>query len=143
MPLANNQREQLAKRLKADIELREPDFIVTPETASTGEPILKIEDSGGTIAFAAISKREFAGFNVVAELSSSAAEGLPEHITWLAVDSGESQLVTSRLIVAVRDIGTSSLKLAFEASVDNTDVLDDAKVVAELPNNARAGASGQ
>lgn len=143
MPLANNHREQLAKRLKADLELRFPTYTVTASTAATGEPILAVNDGSSDIAYLAVSKRTFDGFNVVAELSSSAAEGLPEHVTWLAVDSGESQLSTSQLVHAASKLGTSSLKLAFEASVDSSDVLDDSKIVAELVNDARNGASGQ
>ena len=143
MPLANNQREQLAKRLKADIELRESDWVVTTSTATGGEPVLEVDNGSGDIAFFAISKRTYAGFNVVAELSSSAAEGLPEHITWLAVDTGASQLETAKLMKIASDLGASSIKLAFQATVDSTDVLDEAKVVAELPNNTRSGASGQ
>ena len=143
MPLANNQREQLAKRLEADIKLRHPDYVVTASQAATGEPVLGVNNGSADIAYFAVSKRTFDGFNVVAELSSSAAEGLPEHILWLAVDTGATQLENSRMMKLASDLGTSSIKLAFEATVDSSDVLDDAKVVDELPNDARNGASGQ
>ena len=143
MALANNQREQLADRLKADIELREPGFTVARSVATSGEPLLTVNDGTNDIAVLAIQKRTFDGFNVVAELSASAAEGLPEHITWLAIRADATQAVVARLTVAARDIFASSLKLVFETPVNAASVLDEAKVAEELPNSARYGASGQ
>jgi len=143
MPLANNQREQLGKRLKADIGLRKPDLVIDESVSANGEPIFVVSAGGNEEAAFAVSKIEFAGFNVVAELSSSAAEGLPEHITWLAIDTGATQLFAAEMMQLAVNLGTSSIKLAFEATIDKDDVLDDAKVVAELPNSARLGASGQ
>ena len=143
MPLANNQREQLVKRLEADIKLREPSFTVSREDAATGEVVLLVDSGSGVDAAFTISKRTFDGFNVVAELSSSAAEGLPEHIAWVAVDTGASQILSMKYMQMAVDAGASSVKVAFEATIDKDSVLDDALVAAELPANARTGASGQ
>jgi hypothetical protein len=143
MPLANNQRDQLGDRLEADIKLREPGFTVTRDVGATGEPIFLVDSGSGVDAAFAISKRTFDGFNVVAELSSSAAEGLPEHITWVAVDTGASQILSMKYMQMAVDVGASSVKVAFEATIDKDSVLDDALVAAELPANARTGASGQ
>ena len=142
MPLANNQRDQLGDRLEADIKLREPGFTVTRATGATGEPILLVDSGSGVDAAFCISKRTFSGFNVVAELSSSAAEGLPEHICWVAVDTGASQILSMKYMQMAVDAGCSSVKVAFEATIDSASVLDETLVAAELPANARTGASG-
>lgn len=143
MPLANNQKEQLADRLEADIKLREPSFTVTRDLGASDEPILLVDSGSGVDAAFAISKRTFDGFNVVAELSSSAAEGLPEHIAWVAVDTGATQILSMKYMQMAVDAGTSSIKVAFEATIDKDSVLDESLVAAELPANARTGASGQ
>lgn len=143
MPLANNQREQLGKRLKADIQLRKASLTLTESVATGGEPVILVSAGGDEEAAFAVSKREFSGFNVVAELSSSAAEGLPEHITWLAVDTGATQLFAAEMMQLAVDVGASSVKLVFEASITAASVLDESKVAKELEANARTGASGQ
>jgi len=143
MPLANNQREQLVKRLEADIKLREPSFTITKDFGSNGETILLIDSGSGVDAAFTVSKRTFEGFNVVAELSSSAAEGLPEHVAWVAVDTGATQILSMKYMQMAVDVGASSVKVAFEATIDKDSVLDETLVAAELPANARTGASGQ
>lgn len=143
MPLANNQREQLVKRLEADIKLREPSFTITKDIGAAGEVILLVDSGSGIDAAFTVSKRSFDGFNVVAELSASAAEGLPEHITWVAVDTGATQILSMKYMQMAVDAGASSVKVAFEATIDKDSVLDESLVSAELPANARTGASGQ
>lgn len=142
MALASNTKEQLAKRLKADIELREGYTAELGQLAS-GDPVLTIKDASATLlAYCSIARRSFNGFNVVAELSSSAAEGLPEHIAYLLMDSDNSALINSKLAVYVSQLGCSSMKLGFKSTIATSD-LTDANVNAEIPNSARYGAVGQ
>lgn len=141
MSLASNVKEQLAKRLKADIELREG-FTVAMGAMASGDPMLTISSGATVIAVAAISRRTYSGFNVVAELSSSAAEGLPEHICWMMIKDNQSQLVTSKLAMLAGKMGCSSVKLGFVAAPAEAS-LADASVAAEIVNDARLGAVGQ
>jgi hypothetical protein len=144
MALATNTRYQLAKRTKADVELREPTYTVTQLETAAGDPLLIINDGSDDIAGILIEQRNFDGFNVVAELSASAAEGLPEHVMWLAVDSGSSTTIVARLTAAAKAIGTSSLKMVLNqaAPIVEADFID-ANVATEIVNDARNGASGQ
>lgn len=142
MPLANNQREQLGSRLEADIGLREPGLTITKSLGADNEPIFLVSSGGNEEAAFAIEKRSFDGFNVVAELSSSAAEGLPEHITWLAIDTGATQLFAAKMMQLAVNVFASSIKMVFEASITVASVLDESKVAEELSNDARNGASG-
>lgn len=142
MALANNQRDQLAKRLKADIEVREG-YTVDLSYLSSGDPLLTIKNTSATIiAYCSIARRSFDGFNVVAELSSSAAEGLPEHVAYMLVDSDEADAVKAKLSVYAYSLGCSSTKLGFKAVIASSDLVD-ANVNAEIPNSARLGAVGQ
>lgn len=142
MALQSNTREQLAKRLSADLGLRFPEGSVALSAMTSGDPLITLTVSSVDVAVIAITRRTFNGFNVVAELSASAAEGLPEHISWLAVRTDQSQTMTARLAAAVKMLGTSSMKLIFQAAV-NASVISDSNVTAEIVNDARLGAVGQ
>lgn len=148
MALAGNTRFQLAERLQADIQLREPTYTVvssTQVTAVPGDPLLTVKNaSAATIAIIAIDRRTFSGFNVVAELSSSAAEGLPEHIGYMLIDTAQSQTVVSKMVAYLVKIGFSSVQIGFVAAGSLTEAnLTAANVAFELSNDARYGASGQ
>lgn len=144
MALATNTRFQIAKRTKADIELREPTYSVRQSESAAGNPLLIINDGVADIAGILIEQRNYDGFNVVAELSASAAEGLPEHVMWLAIDSGQSTTVVARLVAAAKQIGTSSLKMVLNQAAPITEAaFVDANVATEIVNDARNGASGQ
>lgn len=148
MALATNTKDQLAKRLQADIQLREPTYTVdssTQVTAVPGDPLLTVKDAGASkIAIIAIDRRTFSGFQVVAELSSSAAEGLPEHVAYMLIDTAQSQTVVSKMVMYLGHIGFSSVKVGFVASGSLTEAnLTDANVAFELANDPRYGASGQ
>ncbi len=153
MALANNQRYQLADRLQADLQLT--GYTVTKTltlgtgvsvgTPQAGDPLLAVYNSAETeVALIAIDQRHFNSFNVVAELSQSAAEGLPEHITYCLMNSADSQLDSVLLSAIVKRLGTSSVKYGFVAvgSLSENN-MSDANVAYELPNDSRSGASGQ
>ena len=143
MALSSNQKEQLAKRLKADYELRSLGLTVELGAHSvSGDPLLTLKVGATVVALCLISRRSFVGFNVVAELSSSAAEGLPEHIAYLLQLNSNSQLLTAELAMVAKQLGTSSIKLGFKAAPVEAD-LTDANVAGEFANDARNGASGQ
>lgn len=144
MALASNHKDQLAKRLKADIQLREPTYSVDMGSMASGDPMLTVKNAAGSIiALVSVARRSFSGFNVVAELSNSAAEGLPEHVAFLLIDQAQTALVSTKLAMYVKNLGTSSVKLGFKAAPLVEADLVDANVSAEIPNDARYGAVGQ
>lgn len=141
MALANNQRHQMAKRLNADIPKLEATY-----TASlvdyNGDPEVIVKDSSAVVvARILLKQRSFSGFNVVAELSSSAAEGLPEHECWLDMKDSLTFDKIAKLVKACDQVGASSLKILSSAAPAEADLID-ANVLAEIPNNARLGATG-
>jgi hypothetical protein len=143
MALANNHRDQLAKRLKADILLREPSWAIVQSTSAAGDPLLLISSGGTNLALCQIARRSFNGFNVVAELSSSAAEGLPEHIAYMLVDTAASQANATKLAMMVKMLGTSSVQMGFVANGSLTEAnLTAGNVSYEMGNDARNGAVG-
>ena len=142
MALASNVRDQLAKRLKADIELRDASLVATIGASAGGDPLLTIKSGATVVALCLISRFTYSGFNVVAELSSSAAEGLPEHSAYLMQLNTNSQLLTAKLAMVVKMIGTASVKLGFSAAPVEGDLIA-ANVAEEFPNDARSGAAGQ
>lgn len=150
MSLANNQRDQLAKRLKADVALREPTWTADISLCAggavpaAGDAFLTIKAAGTVIAVAAVARRTFNSFNVVAELSQSAAEGLPEHFVYILVDNGASQAVTSKLAILAKQLGTSSVAFGYVATGNLDEAhMTSAAISFEYGNDARLGASGQ
>lgn len=143
MALASNTKEQLAKRLKQDIEKLAPELSVSAlQMAADGQPKLEVKDGATTLAVCAIKRRTYKGFNVVAELSESAAEGLPEHECWVALKSDASLAHTAKLVKAASALGCSVTKLVSSAAPAEADLVD-ASVTVELPNDARNGQVGQ
>lgn len=149
MALATNTRYQLADRLQADLQLT--GYTVTRSLATgsneiaAGDPLLLVANSSATtVALVSIDQRTYNGFNVVAELSSSAAAGLPEHFCYLAINSSAPQLDTALLSAIVKRLGTSSVQYSFQVVGNlNEAHLLQANVSYELPNDSRSGASGQ
>lgn len=152
MALATNTRFQLADRLSADLSTTNGYVVTASMTAGTGsggapqanDPLLMVSLAGTNQALICISQRHFNSFNVVAELSSSAAEGLPEHVAYVLINSAATQVNTALISAIAKRLGTSSIKLAFTA-VGNLDEnhMTDAAVSFELANDSRNGASGQ
>lgn len=143
MALASNTKEQLAKRLKQDIEKLAPELSVSAlQVAADGQPKLEVKSGSTTIAVVAIKRRTYKGFNVVAELSESAAEGLPEHECWVALKSDATLAQTAKLVKASAALGCSALKLVTSAAPAEADLVE-ANVAVEMPNDARVGHVGQ
>lgn len=144
MALASNTKEQLAKRLKQDLEKAAPELQVSAlQAAADGQPKLEIKDaSDALIAIAQIKRKTFNGFNIVAELSSSAAEGLPEHECWLVLKDDQDQAMTAKLAILGHRLGCASFKLVASAAPAEGDAVE-ANVTLELGNDPRHGASGQ
>ncbi len=138
--MRTNQREQMAKRLKQDLEKLAPEFSVAPSTYNS-EPLLSISDNTGVVALAWLKPRSFEGYNIVAELSSDAGQGYPETELWLDVINSTSLARMAKLVKAATHIGASSFKLLTSAAPATADLVD-ANVVEELPNDPRIGASG-
>jgi hypothetical protein len=141
--LASNTKEQLAKRLKQDIEKLAPELSVSAlQMAADGQPKMEVKSGSTTLAVVAIKRRTYKGFNVVAELSESAAEGLPEHECWLVLKSDATLAQTAKLVKATAGLGCSVLKLVSSAAPAEIDLVDSS-VTVELPNDARNGQVGQ
>ena len=152
MALATNTRFQLADRLQADLQLQgyTVSKSLTLGTGSGGapqanDPLLTVLNASSVeVALIAIDQRHFNSFNVVAELSQSAAEGLPEHITYCLMNSADTQLDSVLLAAIVKRLGTSSVKFGFVAVGNlSENNMTDANVAYELANDSRSGASGQ
>lgn len=142
MAMASNQSEQMAKRLKADLEKLAPEFAARMTATAANEPVVELKDGATVIALIAFKRRSFSGFNIVAELSSSAGEGYPEHECWLVVKDDQSLTTMAKLTKAATSASASSLKICVEASADIADIGDESKVDAEIGNDARLGATG-
>lgn len=152
MALATNTRFQLADRLNADLSATNGYVVSSSLTLGTGsggapqanDPILTVSLAGTNQAAICISQRHFNSFNVVAELSSSAAEGLPEHVAYVLINSSATQVNTTLISAIAKRLGTSSVKFGY-VSVGNLNEnnMTDANVAFELPNDSRSGASGQ
>ena len=143
MALASNTKEQLAKRLKQDIEKLAPELSVsTLQAAADGQPKLEVKSGSTTVAVCAVKRRTYKGFNVVAELSESAAEGLPEHECWVVIKSDATLSQTAKLVKAASTLGCSVTKLVSSEEPSESDLVDSS-VTVELPNDARVGQVGQ
>jgi hypothetical protein len=145
MALANNHREQLMKRLKRDIQLSIPSLVVADSPLSSGDPGIMLSVAGVDVAHVAIKRKSFNGFQVVAELSNSAAEGLPEHDAFLQLDTnavGMDHNMSARIVHAVSKIGCASLKVIASTASPAPANAVDANVTAEIANDARLGAVG-
>lgn len=142
MSLASNQKEQMAKRLKADLALLAPELAAASLQDSDSNPVIQLKDGSDVVALAAIKRRSFNGFNVVAELSASAGEGYPEHELWLAVIDTTTLARQTKLTKLCAEMGCSSMKLVVTEAAPALADLVDANVSLELPNSARLGSVG-
>jgi hypothetical protein len=140
MALASNTKEQIAKRLKQDIEKLAPELTCAAKAAADGQPMIEIKDGATVVALAAIKRKSFNGFNIVAEISSSAGEGLPEHDAFLIVKDDQSLVRMAKLAKAAAGVGCASLKVAASAAPAEADMTD--ANTTEIPNDARLGAVG-
>lgn len=140
MPLSSNTKEQIAKRLKQDLEKLCPEFACAAKAAADGQPMIEIKDGATVVALAAIKQKKFNGFNIVAEISSSAGEGMPEHDAWLVIKDDRSLTEAAKLAKAVGGAGCASMKVVESSDPAEAD-MDDANA-AEIPNDARLGATG-
>jgi hypothetical protein len=145
MALANNQRFQLMKRFKRDLQIVGPEYFQSDDALANGDPALKLALSSGgpVVAYVAITRKTFNGFQVVAELSSSAAEGLPEHDMWLAIDNTAIDVLKmAKLSSFAHRIGAASLKIVSAGAPPTSASIAESNVSLELPNDPRIGASG-
>lgn len=143
MALASNTKDQLAKRLQRDIQLMDGALTVTLTASSDGYPMVKVARADASIlALAAVKTKHYDGFNIVAEISSSAGEGMPEHDLWVVLDSAAAFADNAKMIKACSKMGTASMKLIQNAAPADSQMVD-ANVAIDLPNSAALGAVGQ
>jgi hypothetical protein len=167
MSLATNTRVQMGKRLLQDLQLAVPQFTYTQSEYTDGngayDAILSITDSSANpIALVAIVAKSFFGFNVVAELSSNAAVGLPETDCFFVMDTSIGSITydsvaqmlheTFRLGAASTQIINQSAAHGFTAmqalvfpgyTIPSTPVTPSyANVTSTIANDARLGAVG-
>jgi hypothetical protein len=146
MSLASNHRFQLMKRLKRDMELAAPEFALSDESVDSGaNPALRLKIAGTDVALIAIRRKSFNGFQVVAELSSSSAEGLPEHDMWVQVDTdaaGVTVAKAAKIASMAAKIGCASMKLVFSTAAPAEAQLIEANISEDIGNDARLGATG-
>jgi len=140
MALASNTRDQLALRLRQNIERLAPEWAVSASHES-GDPAIKVTEDSDTIAAIVIRRKSFVGLNIVAELSSSAAEGLPEHDVFLVIKDDLSPAKAAKLTKAATLLGCASLKVCEKAAPSASDAAESS-VTAEIPNSADFGAVG-
>lgn len=140
MALASNTKDQIAKRLKQDLEKLCPELACAAKAAADGQPMIEVKDGSDVVALVAIKQKSFSGFNIVAEISSSAGEGMPEHDAWLVIKDDQSLTLAARLTKAVAGAGCASLKVVESSDPAEADLVEaDAT---EIPNDARLGATG-
>jgi hypothetical protein len=126
MALASNMKRQLARKLTDDMTALNPAYTVAAQDTAAMQ----------------IKRRAFIGFNIVAELSSSAGEGFPEHECWLVVKSTQDPLTVAQLMKAADLAGCSVVKFGEVTAAPALADLIDANIVAEIANNPRMGQTG-
>lgn len=144
MALATNTRIQMMKRLKRDIQLSIPSLVITDSPAGS-EPGIMLSVAGVDVAHASIKPKTFNGFNVVAELSSSAAEGYPESELYLQIDTnavGMDYNMAAKIMHNASKLGCSLIKLIASTAAPDPANAIDSNVTAEIANDARLGAVG-
>lgn len=135
MALANNQRLQMAQKLQADLKISMG--LVIQMQDDNGNPAMV----GSDVAFE-IRQRQYNGFQMLAELSSSSAQGLPEHELWFVANNDLTLDAMAKYSKLAFSVGASSVKLVLSDAPALEDMID-ANVVAEIPNDIRLGAVGQ
>lgn len=145
MALATNTKQQMIKRLKRDLELAHPEIAIVDSPDASGNPGLMLSIASVDVSHILLKSRSFNGFNVVAELSSSAAEGLPETDLFLQIDNnaaGMSYDVAAKIMHKAGKLGCSVIKLIASAASPAAANAIDANVTSEIANDARLGAVG-
>jgi len=138
MALKSNQTEQMAKRLKQDLEKLAPELKI----AAAGSASISVKDGEDVVALIKLKRRSFEGFNIVHELSESAGQGFAEHELWLALKDDTSLERCAKLVKAAAAAGASEMKLVKTAEAPAEADLIEANVAATIPNDARLGAVG-
>lgn len=135
MALGNNTRWQIAHKLQADIGVLYGTSVQIQN--DNGNPAILL--SG--IALFEIQQRSFDGFQMLAELSSTSAQGMPEHTLIFVVSSSASLVDMAKVSKLAFGMGLSSVQLISSASPALSDV--SGTVLAEIANDLRLGAVGQ
>lgn len=141
MALRSNATDQMAKRLKQDVQLLAPALTVSLAADANGNPYVQVSNGATSVAIIGLSRRHFQGYNIVAELSPSAGEGFPEHQAVLAVKSDTTPSTMALLTKAAMSAQASELAIVETVAAP---VLADlaAAATAIIPNDARLGSVG-
>jgi redox-regulated HSP33 family molecular chaperone len=145
MSLATNTRFQMAEKLRLNFYKRffsQGYQISEIGNATDGSVMVSISSAGTVIAACALKPFQFNGFQVVAELSASAAQGLPETQAYLAIATTQGQQFTAQVSMAVKEIGSAVVNQIFQSTVTPTNVVDDTLVAYQWGNDSILGASG-
>jgi hypothetical protein len=145
MARQSNQRNQLMSKFKRALSRLAPAYSLVDSSLSDGSPAIEIKSGSTVLMYAAIQQRSYSGFQVVAELSSSAAEGTPEHALLLAIDSdaGANTADVVALISAIAaKVGCSEFKVYTSTSTPSSSILVDANLKQTIPNDPELGSVG-
>lgn len=137
MSLPSNLIPQLSRRAIATIQKLYPGYTVTALDTAT----LQVNTGGTVTAVIGFIQKSFNGFNIVAELSSSAGNGQPETECWLDLNTAASIQDSVQLSKVCANLGCASIKLVTSAAPAATDLVDT-NLIVEIPNSAELGASG-
>jgi hypothetical protein len=154
MSLATNTRDQIVRRLKRNIELTVPNSTVvlsqctSADAVAAGEsPSLIVSISAVAVAYIAALPKSFNGFNVVAELSSTSANGLPETDLFLQFDEAAASYsidAVQRLVYQCGRMGCSELDIintSAEETLDGSEILY-ANITTQIANDPSLGGVG-
>jgi len=135
--MKSNQSEQMAKRLKSELQALAPEL-----TCTILDSEVTVFDGATVIALIKLARRTFDGFNIAYELSSEVGQGFPEHDCWFAVKSDITRSRFARVSKAVFAVGCSEVKLIETSASPAESDLADANVVVVIPNDGRIGSIG-
>lgn len=142
MSLRSNQTDQMAKRLKQDLEKAAPEYKCFVASDAAGNPMIRINDGSADVALARLKRRSFEGFNITLELSPEAGQGFPEHEMWIAMKNDASLERCAKLIKIASAQGCSELKFVPTVAAPVEADLVDANVTLTLPNSPLLGSIG-
>jgi hypothetical protein len=137
-------KDQLIARLKRSLK-RSTTLTLVDDSLSDGSPALVIKSGATAIAYVAVQPRSFNGFNVVAELSSAAGEGYPEHVVHVYFDTdaaGMDTATAAQIAMLAGRIGASSMAVYQNTTAPSNAVIIAANLVYEIANTDEAGAVG-
>ena len=145
MALQTNQRQQMIKRIKQTIKLSIPSVTVSDAPLASGEPGIMLTIASVDVAHISLQPKTFNGFNVVAELSTSAAVGFPETELFLQLDTaaaGMSYDMAAIIMHNASKLGCSSIKVIASTASPAAANAVDANVTSEIANDAILGSVG-